>query len=85
MILEVADNLDVPQVLLVINKILPEFDLDALRKKAEDTYQKPVAGRLPFSSEMMRLGSQGIFCLQYPEHPVSEEFQRIVAHVGASV
>jgi septum site-determining protein MinD len=81
-VLEVADNLDVPQILLVVNKILPELDLDALRKKAEDAYERPVAGLLPLTIEMMRLGSQGIFCLQYPDHPVSQEFKNIVAQVG---
>ncbi len=81
-VLEVANNLDVPQIILVVNKILPEFDLDTLRKKAEDAYERPVAGLLPLTTEMMRLGSQGVFCLQYPDHPISQEFKQIVAQVG---
>lgn len=84
-VLEVADNLDVPQILLVINKILPEFDPELLKKKAEDTYQRPVAGLLPLSTEMMRLGSQGIFCLEYPDHPVSKEFQRIANQINSGL
>lgn len=78
-VLEVAANLDVPQIFLVINKILPDFDLEELKQKAEDTYQRSVAGLLPVSTEMMRLGSQGIFCLKYDDHPVSHEFQQIVS------
>jgi septum site-determining protein MinD len=77
-VLEVADNLDVPQILLVINKILPEFDPEQLKQKAETAYERSVAGLLPIATEIMRLGSQGIFCLQYPDHPVSHEFRQIV-------
>jgi MinD-like ATPase involved in chromosome partitioning or flagellar assembly len=80
-VLEVAENLDVPQILLVVNKILPEFDPELLRKKVEDAYQRPVAGLLSLATEMMRLGSQGIFCLQYPEHSVSQSFQEIARQI----
>jgi septum site-determining protein MinD len=82
-VLDVANSLDVPQILLVINKILPEFDSQVLRQKAEDAYQRSVAGLLPLAPDMMRLGSQGIFCLQYPDHPVSQEFQHIANQVVA--
>lgn len=80
-VLEVAENLDVPQILLVINKILPEFNSEDLQKKAEDAYQRSVAGLLPVTTEIMRLGSQGIFCLQYPDHPVSDEFHQITSQL----
>lgn len=78
---EVADKLDVPQVLLIINKILPEFDPEMLKKKVEDAYQRSVIGLLPVTTEIMRLGSQGIFCLQYPEPPVSQEFYQITSQL----
>ncbi len=80
-VLEVAENLEVPQIVLVVNKVLPEFDLNALRKKVEETYQKTVAGILPLSNEMMRLESQGIFCLRYPEHQLTKEFNKIISHI----
>ncbi len=83
-VLEVAANLDVPQIFLVINKILPDFDIEELKKKAEDTYQRSVAGLLPVATEMMRLGSQGVFCLKYADHPVSQEFQQIVSLVDSN-
>jgi MinD-like ATPase involved in chromosome partitioning or flagellar assembly len=80
-VIEVAEHLEVPQMLLVVNKALPEFDLNALRQKVEETYQKKVAGVLPLSNEMMRLGSQGLFCLRYPEHELTAEINKIVAHI----
>lgn len=80
-VLDVAESLDAPRILLVINKILPELEPEALRKNAEEAYQKTVAGLLPLATEMMRLGSQGIFCLHYPDHPVAQEIQRLAKQV----
>ena len=82
-VLEVAENLEVPQILLVLNKVLPELDFDALRQKVEETYHQSVAGILPLSTEMLRLGSQGIFCLRHPDHRVTAEFKSIVSHIQA--
>lgn len=83
-VLEVAENLEVPQILLVVNKVLPDFDFHALRQKVEETYNKTVAAILPLSNEMMRLGSQGLFCLRYPEHDLTAEINKIVAKIKES-
>lgn len=80
-IVEVARELEVPKMLLVVNKALPDFDFDILREKVQETYQLPVAGVLPLSTEMLRLGSQGLFCLLNPDHPLTDELQQIVRHV----
>ncbi len=82
-VVEVAENLEVPELFLVVNKVLPEVDFVALKKTVEATYQKPVAGILPLSTEMLRLGSQGLFCLQHPEHELTLEYQRIASHLHA--
>jgi septum site-determining protein MinD len=81
-VVEVATNLEVPQTLLVINKALPEFNFQALSEKVEETYEKPVAGILPLSTEMLRLGSKDLFCLQYPEHELTHEYKKIVSHIN---
>lgn len=80
-IVEVARELEVPQMLLVVNKALPDFDFGILKDKVHETYQLPVAGILPLSTEMLRLGSQGLFCLHNPDHPLTQELQHIVAHI----
>ncbi|GET40693.1 MinD/ParA family ATP-binding protein [Microseira wollei] len=79
-VIEVAENLEVPQMLLVVNKVLPDFDLKALRQKVEETYNKPVAGIMLLSTEMMRLGSKGLFSLQHPDHELTAEYKEIVSH-----
>ncbi|MEA5510207.1 MinD/ParA family protein [Crocosphaera sp. UHCC 0190] len=80
-IVEVARELEVPKMLLVVNKALPDFDFGILKDKVHETYQLPVAGILPLSTEMLRLGSQGLFCLHHPDHPLTKEVQRIVSHI----
>ncbi|MDJ0599808.1 MAG: MinD/ParA family protein [Crocosphaera sp.] len=80
-IVEVARELEVPKMLLVVNKALPDIDFGILKDKVHETYQLPVAGILPLSTEMLRLGSQGLFCLQHPDHPLTKEVQRIVSHI----
>lgn len=80
-IVEVAKELEVPKILLVINKALPEFDFTILKDKVYETYQLPVAGILPLSTEMLRLGSQGLFCLQNPEHQLTRQLRHIANHL----
>ncbi len=78
---EVARKLDVPKLLLLINKALPAFDFNALRQQAEQTYQAPVAGILPLSEDLVRLGSSDVFCLRHPEHPWTHEIRRVAEQV----
>ena len=78
---EVAEQLEVPQMLLVVNKVISEFNVPQLKKKVEQTYDKPVAGILPLSNEMLRLGSEGLFCLRYPDHPLSGELKKVVKEI----
>src|SRR5437763_7070579 len=44
---EVARKLQVKQMLLVVNKVLPKLDFDSLRQQIEATYAAPVAAVLP--------------------------------------
>jgi MinD-like ATPase involved in chromosome partitioning or flagellar assembly len=80
---EVARQLKARQLSLVLNKVLPSIDQELLRRQIETTYDVPLAGIFPLSEEMMQLGSDGIFCLKYPEHPFTQELARLVAHILA--
>ncbi|HEY9650215.1 MAG TPA: MinD/ParA family protein, partial [Coleofasciculaceae cyanobacterium] len=59
----------------------PSYDFDALKEEAQKTYNVPVAGILPHSEEMMRLASSGVFCLQYPTHPLSKVIDGIAKQI----
>jgi MinD-like ATPase involved in chromosome partitioning or flagellar assembly len=67
--IDVARKLDVQKILLVVNKVLPSLNQEALKKQVQTTYNVPVAGILPVCDEMFHLASSDIFCLRYPEHP----------------
>jgi MinD-like ATPase involved in chromosome partitioning or flagellar assembly len=78
---EVARKLDVPKLVLVINKALSSLDPDALRRQAEETYAAPVAGVLPLSEDVVHLASSDVFALRHPEHQWTQEIGRIAQKV----
>ena len=78
---DVARKLDVPNLMLVVNKMPQVFDFEDVQARVEESYKCPVAAILPHSDEMMALASSGIFSLQYPEHPVSKGFKKIVTNL----
>ena len=78
---EIARKLNVPQLLLVVNKALPSMDFASLRKRVSETYNAPVAAVFPLSEDMLELASSGIFCLHYPDHPFTREVQKLARQV----
>lgn len=81
--LDVAKQLKVRKMLLTINKALTKLNFDALRQKVEETFNVPVAGIFPLSEDIVQLASNGVFCTQYPEHPVSQEFSKVAQQIMA--
>jgi len=80
---EIARKLEVPRLMLVVNKALPSFDLEALKHKVEQTYDVHVAGVMPETEEMIALGSSSIFSLKYPDHPLTQTLRSIAEQVMA--
>jgi MinD-like ATPase involved in chromosome partitioning or flagellar assembly len=80
---EVARKLDVPELLLVVNKALPSFDFGALRQQVEQTYGADVAGILPLSEDLVRLGSGDLFAVRNPDHAWTREVRRIADRLTA--
>ena len=78
---DVARKLDIPRMFLVANKVLTSFDFAEVKEELEETYGCEVAGVLPLSEDVVRLASAGIFCLRYPDHPVTQEMHRIAARI----
>lgn len=74
---EVARKLGVPKMVLIVNKLPPVFDQDEVRAQMEESYQVEVAAILPHSDEMMALASSDVFCLRFPNHPVTDKFRQI--------
>jgi MinD-like ATPase involved in chromosome partitioning or flagellar assembly len=80
---DVARELGVPQMLMIVNKVLPQLEAEALRNLVEKTYEARVAGILPACDEMMLLGSRDLFCLRYPDHPLTAELRSIAQQITA--
>ena len=79
--LEVARKLDMTNIMLVVNKALSSSDLEALKQNMEATYKTPVSGIIPLSEEIVQLGSRDIFCLHYPNHPLSQTVEKISTQI----
>ena len=80
-VIDVARQLKVRKMLLAINKVHSQLNRDALKQKVEETYGETVAGVFPLSEEMVRLASEGVFGVKYPEHSVSQEFRQVAQQV----
>ncbi len=80
---EVARKLDVPRMVLVVNKVPSIFTEEEVKTRVEQTYNVPVAAVIPHSDDLMTLASEGVFVLRYPDHPVSEKFRQLAAALMA--
>lgn len=78
---DVARKLDVPKMLLIVNKVPTAFDFDEVRERVTQTYNVPVSAVIPHSDEMMVLASSGIFSLKYPDNPVSLSLKAVAAEL----
>ncbi|MDX2212542.1 MAG: P-loop NTPase [Oculatellaceae cyanobacterium bins.114] len=78
---DIARKLGVPKILLVANQVLSSFESEEVKERLERTYGESVAAVLPFSEEMLELASRGVFCLHYPEHPLTNQFEAIAQQI----
>ncbi len=79
--LEVAQRLDVPNLMLVVNKVPQSFEPAAVIEQVESRYGVTVAGLFQENEEMLQLASSGIFWLHHPEHPFSQEVHKVAQHL----
>ena len=79
----VARGLEVPRMMLLVNKTPPALDAEAVKAKVEEAYGCDVVSVLPHSDEMMNLASGGIFVLRYPDHPMTAMYETVAASVSA--
>jgi MinD-like ATPase involved in chromosome partitioning or flagellar assembly len=79
---QVARQLKVPNIQMVVNKVPTSFDPDQVRAQVEETYGCEVGAVLFHSDEMMTLASGGIFCLHYPDHPLTQEYKQVATKLA---
>jgi septum site-determining protein MinD len=81
---DIARSLDVPNLLLVVNKALTRYDFGQIRQLVEKTYSATVAGVLPLTEDMVDMQSSDIFSLRYPNHPWSQALRGVAEMVMKS-
>lgn len=76
---EVARKLEVRQLVMVLNKVMPSVIERGFVEEVTRAYGAPVIGVLPEAPEMLELGSEGLFTLRFPDHPLSAEIREVAA------
>jgi MinD-like ATPase involved in chromosome partitioning or flagellar assembly len=79
----IARKLQVPKMLLVINKLSPLHDAAAIREMAQDTYQATVGAVMVHSDEMLTHSSNGPFVESFPDHELSTAYRGLLQEVLA--
>jgi MinD-like ATPase involved in chromosome partitioning or flagellar assembly len=74
---DIAQQLEVPNIRLIVNKALTRMDSQALQVELEKTYQVPVAAILPLTEEVAFNASHNLFSCLYPEQLWSQGIQKI--------
>jgi len=80
---EVARKLEVPRLLLLVNKAPPGYEPDELRRRVTAAYGCEVAAVIGHSDDLMALASAAVFSLRYPDHPVSHAYRQVAARLLA--
>jgi septum site-determining protein MinD len=80
----VAKELEVPEISIVVNKTPSDLDPDSVAARVQDAYGCPVAAVLPHSDDLMRLASEGVFSLRFPDHPVTALYRKVASRVSAA-
>ena len=76
---DMARKLEVPRLALVVNMVLPGFDLEAVSSKVTETYGCEVIAVLPHFEDFAAVSDSGLFVLQNPGR-VETAALRQVAH-----
>jgi MinD-like ATPase involved in chromosome partitioning or flagellar assembly len=81
--LDVARKLEVPNMYLLVNKVLRRY-MATIGDQIEETFDCSVIGVLPLSEDMVALGSGDVFCMRYPEHEFSQRITEITKRLTLS-
>jgi MinD-like ATPase involved in chromosome partitioning or flagellar assembly len=80
-LLEVIEQLEIVKTWLVPTLVLPTIETNVVVPMLVNTYNHPVAGILYLTAELVTLASQGIFCLHFPDHPLTQTMTTIALYL----
>jgi MinD-like ATPase involved in chromosome partitioning or flagellar assembly len=68
---DIARRLDVPELLLLVNKVPSTLDHDEVAAEVASAYGAEVVGVLPLTEDLVTNASAGLFSVSDPDHPWS--------------
>lgn len=80
---DVARRLDVPLLLLMLNKVPSGIDREDLRAQMNSAYGAETAALLPLAEEVVQNASGGLFSLTSPDHLWSSEIRAVADRIRA--
>ena len=80
-IVDVARNLQVPKIQIVLNDTPEAVDAASAQSQLEQTYQCGKSLILPHAEELMALSSSQLFVLRYPEHPLTNSIKELAERI----
>ena len=75
---DIARRLEVPELLLMVNKVPSNADLTVMAEDVSEAYGVEVAGVLPLSEDIVTNASGGLFSLTDPDHDWSRAIASVV-------
>ncbi|HUG81452.1 MAG TPA: MinD/ParA family protein [Bryobacterales bacterium] len=81
---ELARQLKVREMMMLVNKVPSDLETRALRGHLERTYGMPVPGVFPLNVEVVQLASSGLFSVRFPEHPFSRQIEIVAERIAAT-
>ena len=81
---ELARQLKVRNMMMLVNKVPSDIEAHALRGHLERTYKMPIAGIFTLNFEVVQLASSGIFSLRHPQHPFSQQIEIVAQKITSA-
>ncbi|HZT09368.1 MAG TPA: MinD/ParA family protein [Chloroflexota bacterium] len=79
---EVARQLGVPRIEILVNNVPLAFDPAAIRRQVEQVYGCHVAAVIQHNSDMHALASGGVFSTRYPDDPLAAQYRELAASLA---
>jgi MinD-like ATPase involved in chromosome partitioning or flagellar assembly len=79
---DIARRLEVPELLMLVNKVPSNADLAAVAADVSSAYGTEVAGVLPLSEDIVSNASGGLFSITNPGHPWSQTVAAVAQRLG---
>jgi MinD-like ATPase involved in chromosome partitioning or flagellar assembly len=83
-IVEAGRRLSVPDIVLIVNKTPPVYDLAQVEAEVRAVYGCDVGAVIPYAKDVVAAGgASGLFVLRYPDHPMAVALRKAAQRLMA--